>query len=151
MPENPRRGRQARTFTTNVPKILDLKSSSEEMFSKNCRWMPLLLKLGDHHQCKAQQTTKSTGTLRHVYVFYRLLRQRLNIESCLTNLKRTNATESQSTVTGTVQTTYWLNQANLANYERTTGQLWVTDWWERGRWQISRKLSQRTQQNKPII
>ena len=30
--ENPRRGRQARTFTTNVPKILDLKSSSEQMF-----------------------------------------------------------------------------------------------------------------------
>ena len=27
--ENPRRGRQARNFTTNVPKILDLKSSSE--------------------------------------------------------------------------------------------------------------------------
>ena len=26
--ENPRRGRQARNFTTNVPKILDLKSSS---------------------------------------------------------------------------------------------------------------------------
>ena len=30
--ENPRRGRQARSFTTNVPKILDLKSSSEEIF-----------------------------------------------------------------------------------------------------------------------
>ena len=27
--ENPRRGRQARNFTTNVPKIVDLKSSSE--------------------------------------------------------------------------------------------------------------------------
>ena len=26
--ENPRRGRQARNFTTNVPKILDLKSSN---------------------------------------------------------------------------------------------------------------------------
>ena len=32
--ENPRRGRQARNFTTNVPKILDLKSSSEEIFSR---------------------------------------------------------------------------------------------------------------------
>ena len=32
--ENPRRGRQARNFTTNVPKILDLKSSSEQIFSK---------------------------------------------------------------------------------------------------------------------
>ena len=32
--ENPRRGRQARNFTTNVPKILDLKSSSEQIFSQ---------------------------------------------------------------------------------------------------------------------
>ena len=30
--ENPRRGRQARNFTTNVPKILDLQSSSEQIF-----------------------------------------------------------------------------------------------------------------------
>ena len=29
-----RRGRQARNFTTNVPKILDLKSSSEQIFSR---------------------------------------------------------------------------------------------------------------------
>ena len=33
--ENLRRGRQARNFTTNVPKILDLKSSSEQIFSEN--------------------------------------------------------------------------------------------------------------------
>ena len=32
--ENPRRGRQARNFTTNTPKILDLKSSSEQIFSR---------------------------------------------------------------------------------------------------------------------
>ena len=32
--ENSRRGRQARNFTTNVPKILDLKSSSEQIFSR---------------------------------------------------------------------------------------------------------------------
>ena len=32
MSENPRRGRQVRNFTTNVPKILDLKSSSEQIF-----------------------------------------------------------------------------------------------------------------------
>ena len=31
--ENPRRGKQARNFTTNAPKILDLKSSSEQIFS----------------------------------------------------------------------------------------------------------------------
>ena len=30
--ENPRRGRQGRNFTTNVSKILDLKSSSEQIF-----------------------------------------------------------------------------------------------------------------------
>ena len=30
--ENPRRGRQVRNFTTNVSKILDLKSSSEQIF-----------------------------------------------------------------------------------------------------------------------
>ena len=39
--ENPRAGRQARNFTTNVPKILDFKSSSEQIFSENCRWVPL--------------------------------------------------------------------------------------------------------------
>ena len=32
---------QARNLTKNVPKILDLKSSSEQIFSKNCRWVPL--------------------------------------------------------------------------------------------------------------
>ena len=40
--ENLRRGRQARNFTTNVPKILDVKSSSEQIFSENCRWVPLM-------------------------------------------------------------------------------------------------------------
>ena len=42
--ENPRRGRQARNFTTNVPKILDLKSSSEQILSENWRWVPLCFK-----------------------------------------------------------------------------------------------------------
>ena len=32
--ENPRRGRQARNFTTDVPKILVLKSSSEQIFAR---------------------------------------------------------------------------------------------------------------------
>ena len=41
--ENPRRGRQPRNFTTNVPKILDLKPSSEQIFSESCRWVPLRL------------------------------------------------------------------------------------------------------------
>ena len=34
---------QARNFTTNVPKIVDLKSSSEQIFSVNCRWVPLTI------------------------------------------------------------------------------------------------------------
>ena len=34
--ENPRRGRQARNFTTNVPKTLGLKLSYEQIFSENC-------------------------------------------------------------------------------------------------------------------
>ena len=32
--QNPRRGRQARNFTTSAPKIVDLKSSSEQIFSR---------------------------------------------------------------------------------------------------------------------
>ena len=32
--ENPRRGRQARNFTTNIPNTLVLKSSSEQIFSR---------------------------------------------------------------------------------------------------------------------
>ena len=43
--ENPRRDRQARNFTINVAKILDLKSSSEQIFSENCRWVPLYFAL----------------------------------------------------------------------------------------------------------
>ena len=43
--ENPRGGRQARNFTTDVPKILDLKQSSEQIFSENWRWVPLWIAL----------------------------------------------------------------------------------------------------------
>ena len=46
--ENPRRGRQARNFITKVPKILDLKSSSEQIFSENWRWVPLIKLRGQH-------------------------------------------------------------------------------------------------------
>ena len=34
-------------FTTNAPKILDLKSSSEQILSENCRWVPLLVACED--------------------------------------------------------------------------------------------------------
>ena len=33
--ENPRIGRQARNFATDVPKILDLNSSSEQIYCEN--------------------------------------------------------------------------------------------------------------------
>ena len=32
--ENPRRGRKASNFTTNAPKVLDLKSSSGQIFPR---------------------------------------------------------------------------------------------------------------------
>ena len=47
--ENPRRAKQARNFTTYVPKILDLKSSSEQIFSENWRWVPLIMARMDMH------------------------------------------------------------------------------------------------------
>ena len=39
--QNPTNGRPARNFRTNVPKILDLKSSSAQIFSENWHWVPL--------------------------------------------------------------------------------------------------------------
>ena len=47
--ENPRRGRQATNFATNVRKILDLKSSSEQIFSEDWRWLPLFSSLFINH------------------------------------------------------------------------------------------------------
>ena len=41
--KNRRRGRQARNLTTNAPKILDIKLTSEQIFSKNCLWVSLRL------------------------------------------------------------------------------------------------------------
>ena len=60
MCENPRRGRQARNFTTNVPKILDLKSSSEQIFSKNWRLI--------NHQCHHRSETKQCPTSNKVQI-----------------------------------------------------------------------------------
>ena len=39
--ENPWRVRQARNFTTNAPKILDLNRLPNRYFPENCRWVPL--------------------------------------------------------------------------------------------------------------
>ena len=55
--ENPRRGRQARNFTTNVSKILDLRSSSEQIF------FPKLSLGAPDYACKnAEMNLKSTTT-----------------------------------------------------------------------------------------
>ena len=56
--ENPGRGRQARNFTTNVPKILNFKSFPEQIFSENCRWVPLnkALDLYDVDDIRNQRT-----------------------------------------------------------------------------------------------
>ena len=55
--ENPRRVRRARNLTTNVPKILDLKSFSEQIFSKSCRWVPLTLLQNELNNDVARFTT----------------------------------------------------------------------------------------------
>ena len=41
--EDPRRSRQARIFNNKYSEILDLKSSSEQIFSNNCRCVPLIM------------------------------------------------------------------------------------------------------------
>ena len=60
--ENARRGRQARNFTTNVPKILVLKSSSEQIFSRK---LPLGAPVDSHPEQKCLVTYH---TLASVYV-----------------------------------------------------------------------------------
>ena len=67
--ENPRRGRQARNLTTNVPKILDLKSSSEQIFSKNRRWVPLFIAVRFFSQIR--RVLSHSGHFRSH--FYRML------------------------------------------------------------------------------
>ena len=59
MSENPRRGWQARNFTTNVPKILDLKSSSEKIFFRK-------LSLGAPAAAKSHSTATQYRQLRRL-------------------------------------------------------------------------------------
>ena len=72
--ENPRRGRQAKNFTTNVPKILDLKSSSEQIFSRK-------LSLGAPGGCINEKTLEGMKEFgKHTRsVKWFLFRARLNI------------------------------------------------------------------------
>ena len=48
--ENRRRGRQARNFA-NVPKILDLRSCYDQIFSDNWRWVPQFTSLFLINRC----------------------------------------------------------------------------------------------------
>ena len=83
--ENPtgRRGRQARNFTANVPKILqvDLKSSSEQIFSENLRWLPLTnesntyedsaVSVFNHLPAEVRIITDITFSVNQPDIFYR--------------------------------------------------------------------------------
>ena len=83
--ENPRRGRQARNFTTNVPKILVLKSSSEQIFSRKLPlgapyrllaqwvvyWSNSVLSVDTHYsvfhktQAKVEEASSKAGVWHH--------------------------------------------------------------------------------------
>ena len=63
--ENPRRGRQARNFTTNVPKILDLKSSSEQIFSRKLPLGALGFNTGDFRRLNTGQANSFKLTLSY--------------------------------------------------------------------------------------
>ena len=67
--ENPRRGRQARNFTTNVPKIADRKSSSEQIFSENCRWVPLSYFVLPQNETRAPIKTPAWEANLYVSIF----------------------------------------------------------------------------------
>ena len=43
--ENPRRGQASKKFYNKCSEILDLNSSSEQIFSENWRWVPLSIHL----------------------------------------------------------------------------------------------------------
>ena len=70
--ENLRRGRQARNFTTNVPKILDLKSSSEQIFFRKLTLGAPEPSVRDHPKCEEfMVVTYEGGRLFEVLHFRR--------------------------------------------------------------------------------
>ena len=79
--ENPRRGWQARNFTTNVPKIIDLKSSSEQIFSENWRCVPLFLWLlrTAPHYLNAWNRLHEVCPYKNAMRLFQLLERRSNI------------------------------------------------------------------------
>ena len=66
--ENPTRGRQARNFTTNLPKVLDLKSSSEQIFSKKLTLgaPEIIIIIHIKKNNKAGQIATKKGVLKYV-------------------------------------------------------------------------------------
>ena len=91
--ENSRRGRQARNFAKNVPKILDLKSSSEQTFSENCRWVPLkfafffyILEIKSRHkrlQCLCTTCENKTCTTDGSCLIYRNPEDGKHVKRCI--------------------------------------------------------------------
>ena len=72
--ENPRRGRKARNFTTNVPKILDLKSSPNRYFPKidvGCPCKMLTTRKNYKLQHGYKKQTLSDEFLRRMFRRYR--------------------------------------------------------------------------------
>ena len=64
--ENPRRGRQAKNFTKNVPKILDLKSSSENVSSEidvgcSCFFVFLFVGSSNSYPVECEHTAVTRG------------------------------------------------------------------------------------------
>ena len=86
MSENPRMGRQARNLTTNVPKILDLKKSSEQMFFRK---LPLGAPVAFHDKLSRPRSMKHSFrklelvavSISEQFVF-EILRQ---LHSCIRN------------------------------------------------------------------
>ena len=71
--ENPRRGRQARDFTTNVSKILDLKSSCEQIFFRK-------LSLGAPEIRYSMSRVIETVAAKTTFNYF----------NCVSNLRKTN-------------------------------------------------------------
>ena len=69
--KNPRRGRQARHFTTNVSKTLDLKSSSERIFFRK---LSLGAPVSSDKNLVGCKTAKTTA-----YVKLSIIKQSANI------------------------------------------------------------------------
>ena len=69
--ENARRSKQARNFTTNVPKILDLKSSSEQIFFRKLSLGALNhgIKIESEHTKKHEVRTELLFCLLNQFLF----------------------------------------------------------------------------------